>query len=428
MNFRCIFLVITTFFITGCSHSPPKHTLTIAIHDDPHSLSPEQGENAFNFSLSKILFATLFHEEPSGLIPALVSSYQLSENGLCYRFFIRKDAKWNDGSLLLAEDVVAAWGHTKKTGRYPELFENLTFYAPSSSEIVIQLKEPSSQLLAILASPFFSVYRPGSPLLSSGPFMVHTYLQGQTLVLRKNPHYYDSALVELQSINFRILPDIYTALHLLRRGDVDWVGQPWHQGIPFELRSSSPFYAHYPVNGTFWLILNSKDPILSSLANRQRLISSIQKENLVRFALGNQYKVVESPSPNDDATSYCYEVSSEPFPGKITLIYPNNITRCQRLAEVLQEQCRNAGINLVLKGLEYHVFVQKRAMQDFSISTATSIAFHPLTYAQFDQTALNDFTCLPLYHMEYDYILSRPLDHVIHCPSGSVDLMYARFH
>ncbi|AAF39272.1 peptide-binding protein [Chlamydia muridarum str. Nigg] len=428
MSFRCIFLVIVIFLITGCSYSLPKHTLTIAIHDDPHSLSPEQGENAFNFSLSRILFATLFREEPSGLIPALASSYQPSENGLCYRFFIRKDAKWSDGSLLLAEDVVAAWTHTKKTGRYPELFDNLTFYAPSSSEVVVELKDPSSQLLAILASPFFSVYRPESPLLSSGPFMVHTYLQGETLVLHKNPHYYDDALVELQSIDFRIIPNIYTALHLLRRGDVDWVGQPWHQGIPFELRSASPFYAHYPVDGTFWLILNSKDPILSSLANRKRLVAAIRKEELVRYALGDQYKVVESPSPNEDERFCCYEDSSAQFPGKITLIYPNNITRCQRLAEVLQEQCRNAGINLVLQGLEYHVFVQKRAMQDFSISTATSITFHPLTCAQFDHTALNDFTCLPLYHMEYDYILGKPLDHVIHHPSGSVDLIYARFH
>ena len=73
--------------------------------------------NAFNFSLSKILFTTLFRESPSGPIPALSSSYQVTENALCYRFFIRKDAKWSDGSLLLAEDVIAAWEHTQKTGR-----------------------------------------------------------------------------------------------------------------------------------------------------------------------------------------------------------------------------------------------------------------------------------------------------------------------
>ena len=174
MRFRSVFFVITAFLITSCSYSPPEHTLTIAIHDDPYSLSPERGENAFNFSLSKILFTTLFRESPPGPIPALASSYQVTENALCYRFFIRKDAKWSDGSLLLAEDVIAAWEHTQKTGRYPELFENLTFYAPSPLEIVVQLKEPCSQLLAVLASPFFSVYRPKNPLLSSGPFMPHT--------------------------------------------------------------------------------------------------------------------------------------------------------------------------------------------------------------------------------------------------------------
>ncbi|MDD6309617.1 MAG: ABC transporter substrate-binding protein [Chlamydia suis] len=422
MRFRSVFFVITAFLITSCSYSPPEHTLTIAIHDDPYSLSPERGENAFNFSLSKILFTTLFRESPSGPIPALASSYQVTENALCYRFFIRKDAKWSDGSLLLAEDVIAAWEHTQKTGRYPELFENLTFYAPSPLEIVVQLKEPCSQLLAVLASPFFSVYRPKNPLLSSGPFMPHTYVQGQTLVLHKNPHYYDKALIQLRSINFRIIPNIYTALHLLRRGDIDWVGQPWHQGIPIELRSISPLYTHYPVAGTFWLVLNPKDPVLSSLANRQRLVAAIQKERLVRHALGDQYRVAESPQ-----APACSEDFSAQSLGKITLIYPNNITRCQRLAEVLKEQCRDAGIHLALNGLEYHVFVQKRAIQDFSISTATSIAFHPLTRAKFDQAAIDNFTCLPLYHMEYDYILGRPLDHVLHLPSGSVDLTYAQF-
>lgn len=426
MYVHSIFFSIIAFLTVGCSFSPPESGLIIAIHDDPRSLSPEKGENAFHFSLSKALFATLFREELSGLTPALVSSYQISEDGRFYRFCIRKDAKWSDGSLLLAEDVIAAWEHTKQAGRYSLLFEKLSFRASSSSEILIELKEPEPQLLAILASPFFAVYRPENPFLSSGPFMPKTYVQGQTLVLQKNPYYYDYAHVELHSIDFRIIPNIYTALHLLRRGDVDWVGQPWHQGIPFELRTTSALYTHYPVDGTFWLILNPKDPVLSSLSNRQRLIAAIQKEKLVKQALGTQYRVAESsPSPEG---IIAHQEASTPFPGKITLIYPNNITRCQRLAEVLQEQCRDAGIQLTLEGLEYHVFVQKRATQDFSVSTATSIAFHPLAKSKFDQTALDNFTCLPLYHIEYDYILSRPLDQIVHYPSGSVDLTYAHFH
>ena len=428
MGFRSIVFVITALVTVNCSSIPPEHTLTIAIHDDPRTLSPERGENALNCSLSKILFTTLFREESSEIVPALSSSYQASEDKTLYRLFIREDAKWSDGSRLSAEDVITAWEHTLKTGRYPQLFENLSFYSPNSLEVVVQLKTPNSQLLAILASPLFSIYRPQNPLVSSGPFTLQTYLQGQSLVLQKNPHYYDCARVKLHRINFRIIPNVYTALHLLRKGEIDWVGQPWHQGVPSELCSIFPLYTHYPVDGTFWLILNPKDPVLSSLENRQKLISAIQKEKLLKQALGNRYLPAENLLSNSNCVAAGNEMPTTPLSGKLTMIYPNNVVRCQRLAEVLQEQCRNAGIDLSLEGLEYHVFVQKRAAQKFSLSTATSIAFYPLTRSYFDQAAMANLTCLPLYHIEYDYILARPLDNVIHYPSGSVDLSYTDFH
>ena len=40
------------------------------------------------------------------MIPQLAEKYEISQDGLVYRYYLRKDAKWSDGSPFTADDVV----------------------------------------------------------------------------------------------------------------------------------------------------------------------------------------------------------------------------------------------------------------------------------------------------------------------------------
>ncbi|WP_187759019.1 ABC transporter substrate-binding protein [Chlamydia abortus] len=428
-----IAVVLTSSILGGCFSTALRSskTLTIAIHDDPESLSPEQAKRALDLSVSKLIFEGLTRENPNKhnqVEFALASHYTVSADEKTYTFFIKHGALWSNGTPITSQDITRAWQHAKTCSPHHQAFEGIQFKACSPSSITLTLDSPNSNLLQLLAFPAFSVFNPENLNIFSGPFQLITYNPGHCLLLEKNPYYYDKDKVLISCVNLLIIPDLYTGALLQNRGKIHWLGQPWHQGLTKELKENTPYhYTCYPVEGAFWLVLNTKDPVLSHIHNRYRLAAAINREEIIDYALqGNQdpaYTLSRQSSPQHPQKKQKLITPTE----KLTLTYPSNILRCQRIAEILKEQCKSVGIELFLEGLEYHVFLTKRQMCDFTIATATGVAYYPSAslIPQADRLIKN-LEIIPIYHMSYDYITLSPIEKIIHNASGAVDLKYAR--
>ncbi|SPN73353.1 Stage 0 sporulation protein KA,oligopeptide ABC transporter substrate-binding protein OppA,ABC-type oligopeptide transport system, periplasmic component,nickel ABC transporter, nickel/metallophore periplasmic binding protein,Bacterial extracellular solute-binding proteins, family 5 Middle [Chlamydia serpentis] len=424
-----LFLLITS--LTGCLPYSAKHkqSLTIAIHDDPIAFSPEQAKRSMDLSIAKLLFDGLTRETPTGsngLELAIASRYTVTEDFSSYTFYIKDSALWSDGTPITSEDIRNAWEYSQEHSPHTKVFEGLHFYTPSVNAINIVLESPNADFPKLLTFPAFAIFKPRNSKIFSGPYTLIEYSPGNSLFLKKNPNYYDYHYVSINSITLLIIPDIYTAIHLLNRGKIDWVGQPWHQGIPWELHRQTQYYYHsYPVEGAFWLTLNTKSPHLKNLQNRHRLATSIDKRSLIQEALQGSQEPAETlsrgmPQPNQ----YNKEKPLTP-PEKLVLTYPSDIFRCQRIAEILKEQWKAAGIDLILEGLEYHLFVNKRKVQDYVIATQTGVAYYPgANLMPEEHKLLHNFEIIPLYYMSYDYLTQCSIEGLIYNASGAVDLKY----
>jgi oligopeptide transport system substrate-binding protein len=182
------------------------------------TLDPAFITSAADVQLLLQLYAGLTRLDETGEVyPSLASGWQISDDGRTYRFAIRDDLAFSDGTPLTAEDIRRSWlrlldpetGATapdvltviegaaeRLTGDSTE--DEVGIAAPDDETLVVTLRHPASYFLQIAATPSAFVVPPtadASPswqtptgFVGSGPYVVDG-TEGLDLVLRANERY-----------------------------------------------------------------------------------------------------------------------------------------------------------------------------------------------------------------------------------------------
>jgi peptide/nickel transport system substrate-binding protein len=135
---------------------------------------------------------------------------QPNDDGKTYKFNIRQDVKFHDGSQLTADDVAASFNTiifppegvlSARASNYL-MVDRVT--APDPRTVVFRLKFATSAFLGALADPFNFIYKKGildkdprwyeKNILGSGPFKFVDYQVGQSIKGEKNMEYYHKGL------------------------------------------------------------------------------------------------------------------------------------------------------------------------------------------------------------------------------------------
>ena len=191
-------------------------------------------------------------------IPAIAESYDLSEDGKTYTFHLR-DAKWQNGDPVTANDFVFAWRRIcQEAGEYAYLFDTsvgcvknadaiiyegadpttLGVSAPDEKTFVVELEVPVSFFPSLMYFPtfypineaFYNSCEAGtygtSPetFLSNGAFVLESYTPGTAnLSVKKNPDYWDADRVKLAGIKYQVVGSSDNALTAFKTGALDVV-------------------------------------------------------------------------------------------------------------------------------------------------------------------------------------------------------------
>ncbi|HTZ37583.1 MAG TPA: ABC transporter substrate-binding protein [Stellaceae bacterium] len=135
---------------------------------------------------------------------------QPTDAGRTYRFTIRSDATFHDGSPLTAADVAASWnkivnppdGVVSVRRGYYSMVDGIE--APDRDTVVFHLKFATAAFLPALADPYAFVYEKAildrdphwyeKNVMGSGPFRFKAYNLGQSIEGVRNPGYYRPGL------------------------------------------------------------------------------------------------------------------------------------------------------------------------------------------------------------------------------------------
>ena len=164
------------------------------------------------------LYSTLVETDDSlHLRPLLARHWQVSEDGLTYTFTLRQDVFFHDdavfeggkGRKLLAKDVAFSLGRlvdvqVASTGAW--IFHDIVsdtapFRAINDSVFLLKLKRPYGSILKVLTMPYCSVVAQEAVVaygadfrrhpVGTGPFQLVAWAEGQSMVLKKNSHYFE---------------------------------------------------------------------------------------------------------------------------------------------------------------------------------------------------------------------------------------------
>jgi len=184
----------------------------------PGSLDPAFIADAGDVQILLQLYAGLTRLDETGEpYPSLASGWEISDDGLTYRFVIRDGLEFSDGSPLVAEDIRRSWlrlldpavGATapdvlsvvsgageRLAGEIEE--DEVGIEAPDDATLVITLRHPASYFLDIVATPATFVvpenadatptWQTPETFVGSGPYVIDG-VDGVDLVLRANERY-----------------------------------------------------------------------------------------------------------------------------------------------------------------------------------------------------------------------------------------------
>lgn len=252
----------------------------------PQSLDPTNIRSASHYIILAHLVRTLISLDARAQIEAnLAESWTHSADYAEYKFKLRKDAKWSDGTPIVAENVVRTIRHQMSAGTAIHAdFEDIeSVSAPAPDNLNIRLKRSNANFLLKLAHPEFGVIKnPDAETdlarfgCSSGPYVLTS--AGPHFVLKRNLHYPGFAAGAPDEVEFQSSP-AKEQLDNMRTSKADFV-IPHGEVTPAEhkamtaLPGISPWTPH--IGFTYWLNLNPNSPGTSSREVRTWLQSVLR--------------------------------------------------------------------------------------------------------------------------------------------------------
>ena len=310
-------------------------SLTFATVSEPLTLNLALANDTGSSGILGYLFEGL--TETSWLTdeaqPALAESWERSESGLEWTFYLREDVKWHDGKDFTAHDVAFTFNDIiynedinasaratfnfrfldEETGVWTEA--KMTFTALDDYTVKCVLPVPFAPFLRSMGTAIYpkhilepyvnngtfasawDINTDPTTIIGTGPFTIESYDPGERVVLQRNPDYWltddaDNALPYLAEVRYLIVPDQGAGLgkFWMKESDVLGVLGEWHAGLnALQAIQNFTIYRRGPTFGTTFLGFNMNPNAVapeklnwfSNKSFRQAVAHSVDKDMII---------------------------------------------------------------------------------------------------------------------------------------------------
>ena len=309
--------------------------LTRGLGGQPGSLDPQRAEDAFSYDVLRDLYEGLTASTPNGeVIPATATSWRIEKEGKVYVFLLRRDARWSNGDPVTAGNFVDGFRRALDPATVSGAADLLR--SIENAPAVLQGEIPSDRLgvraiddhtLEIRLShavPYFpdiltnTVASPVHPssvaesggfskpraTVSNGPYVLAQFAPGSSLLLVRNPHYWDPASVAFDEVRYEFVPDENAEFMRFRAGELDVTNTVPEQRFQELLADPASGLQHRATLATFYFTLNTeRGPLRGQRRLREALSLAVNRhaiaESVARAGQIPAYSLVP-----DDAWNY----------------------------------------------------------------------------------------------------------------------------
>ena len=253
--YRYLFFVL--FLVAGC-HDHQVSDKQVFRYNQPEGLTtldPAFAKSQPVMWITHQLYNTLVEIQADLRIhPSLAKTWEISPDGLTYRFFLRDSVFFHDspvfpdgrGRKLIADDVVYSLGRildpavaSPGAWIFRGRVDSITpFKSVDSLTVEIKLQKPFPPILGILSMQYCSivskeaVQRYGKDFrrnpVGTGPFVMKSWEEGQNLILHRFEGYFETdstghRLPYLEAVKLSFLDNKATEFMEFRQGRLDFV-------------------------------------------------------------------------------------------------------------------------------------------------------------------------------------------------------------
>jgi peptide/nickel transport system substrate-binding protein len=311
----------------------PADLLVIGQGAEPKSLDAHVATSLNDFRILVNLYEGLvrFRDGTLEPEPALARRWEISDDGLRYTFYLRRDVRFHDGTPFDAAAVRFNFQRMldvdhpyHDTGPFPLafFFDRITAVEVLDRyTVAFELAEPFAPLLSHLAYPTGLIVSPaavrrlsagyGRQPAGTGPFRFVDWQPNRRVMLERNPDYWGTP-ARSRVLLFRPLTDSMTRVAELMAGGIDIATELSPDNVAL-LRSDPRFRVHEQSGPHLWfLILNTRAAPFDDRRARQAVNYAVNKRALVRQVLRDTATVADGPVPQ--AFGWAHDPQLEPYP------------------------------------------------------------------------------------------------------------------
>jgi oligopeptide transport system substrate-binding protein len=382
--------------------------LRIGITGAPDTFDPTLlGDNRSIELAQNVYEGVLDVNNAAHVVPGVARSWSVSKNGLVYTFHLRKGVSFQNGDPLTADDYVYTYNRSldPKVGSGTSFFlepikgASAVLSGKTKKAVGIQAVDPFTLRLT-LTSPagyfpamisrwpawavdqkVISKYGPDwvkpPNNIGSGAYRLVEQNADQHYVFEANPNY-RLGKPKVDRIDVSVIPNSTSALARYQAGELD-VYVNLNAASVLKIRSDAKLRNQFhtrPIMRTVWLALRNDKPPFDNKKVRQAFNHAINKEALVKIAVGGEATVANSWLPPGLAGNVVKQHSARTydpalaqkllaaagypdgkgFP-KIDLTYTDNIGLYPEVFQLVQAQLEQSlGIKVGLKQLPSRAF------------------------------------------------------------------------
>ncbi|MBF0505974.1 MAG: ABC transporter substrate-binding protein [Nitrospirae bacterium] len=385
-----LFSIIT--FLSGCTSSNRiSGFFYYRLNSTPSTVDPALIADVSGASVAAKLFNGLVRlDDNLSVAPDIAERWKISGDGLRYVFFLRRDVQFSNGRGVRARDFKASFERVLNSGtRSPNVWvfdkvEGAQAYREGRAGDVagfrviddytfeIKLKRPFSPFLSMLTTtPAYVVAVDGSLCLGTGPFNLASWMPGRELVLERKDHYFDGR-AKVRGIVYRIIPEDLTAITEFEVGNLDVISLPATAYSRFrnDKKWSSLIISMRGLN-TYYLGMNTSKPPFDDPQIRKAVASAVDTKKILRTFYENRGRPAAGPVPDllrswkldnvRDNGGYDPQkareiIKNSGVSGMRVHLYITADQDVVDLAEIIQSYLSDAGIEVVLRQLEWSAF------------------------------------------------------------------------
>lgn len=220
-------------------------TLVTTISNNPKVINPILSDDANSSALEPFLWATLFTEDRDTLapLPYLAESYTVSADRKFYTFTLNKNAKWEDGTPVTAEDVKFSFetlmNPKTDSAALRSYLQGVTIHEAKGNTVTFKVETPKFDTLRTLyltqaiqkkqfeKEPDFNRARGVMQPIGNGPYKFVSLKRDQQVELERNKEWWGYSLPHFKNrwnadrIILKIVPDSNLEYERFVKGDLD---------------------------------------------------------------------------------------------------------------------------------------------------------------------------------------------------------------